>query len=371
MEQDAEAAGAASLGALTASTQHPVQSGAACKNCGTIVTDRFCTHCGQLGADFQRPIWALVTASLSDMFALDGRIWRTLPLLMLRPGRLTRSYLDGQRARFVPPFRMFLLASVIFFLVVFMLIERQSRLRQFDFNIDFPSSGAILLGDSTAPDIKTPEGLAVLRERLKDPALAEDAREALISELAAAESANLMQTLMQPDGKIDRAALNAMIEEQNRETATPADLAAMKAMMNQMATVYENQERFGARLKEWAPRFTLLFLPVFSLLLALTYFWHRTWFLYDHLIAGLHFQTFAYLAVTGLLLVGNLIPALLAYLAPAILLTMFLYLFRMLRVVYGTGHILAGVRAGFLMIMAIVLLSLLAMLLVVVSFFLT
>lgn len=46
-----------------------------------------------------------------------------------------------------------------------------------------------------------------------------------------------------------------------------------------MANFYENQERFGERMKEWAPRFTLLFLPIFSLLLAFFYAWHRKRFI--------------------------------------------------------------------------------------------
>lgn len=371
MEQDAEAAGAASLGALTAGTQHTVEAGAACKNCGAIVTERFCTRCGQLGADFQRPIWTLVTSSLSDMFALDGRIWRTLPMLMLRPGRLTRNYLDGQRARFVPPFRLFLLTSVIFFLVVFGVIARQSGSDALRFDFSEMSSGSISLGGDASLSLTPPERLADLRGKLADPTLTDEARKELIESIAAAESTNAMQSLMQPDGKIDRAALNALIEEQNGATASPADLAAIKAMSNQMATVYENQERFGARMKEWAPRFTLLFLPVLSLLLALTYCWRRQFFLYDHLIAGLHFQTFAYAAITFLLLVGSVIPSVMPVLLPVSVFIMFAYLFRMLRVVYGTGHILSALRAGVLILLAIVILSLLAVGLVVLSFFLT
>ncbi|MEX1252253.1 MAG: DUF3667 domain-containing protein [Hyphomonas sp.] len=63
-----------------------------------------------------RPIWDLVASSIGDMFSLGGRLWRTLPLLVLRPCRMTREYIDAKRARYVPLFRLFLLTSVIFFL---------------------------------------------------------------------------------------------------------------------------------------------------------------------------------------------------------------------------------------------------------------
>lgn len=53
-----------------------------------------------------------------DLLAsLDSRLWRTLGLLMFRPGRLTLDYLHGKRARFVPPVRLFIAASVVFFFI--------------------------------------------------------------------------------------------------------------------------------------------------------------------------------------------------------------------------------------------------------------
>lgn len=47
----------------------------------------------------------------------DSRVWRTLWPLLFRPGFLTREYFAGRRARFLPPFRLYLVLSVLFFLV--------------------------------------------------------------------------------------------------------------------------------------------------------------------------------------------------------------------------------------------------------------
>jgi hypothetical protein len=38
---------------------------------------------------------------------------------MLKPGRLTRDYLEGRRARYMPPFRMYLVTSLVFFVIAF------------------------------------------------------------------------------------------------------------------------------------------------------------------------------------------------------------------------------------------------------------
>lgn len=52
-----------------------------------------------------------------DLFNVDSKVWRSVGTLVAKPGRLTRRYLDGQRARFTPPFRMYLVTSLVFFLM--------------------------------------------------------------------------------------------------------------------------------------------------------------------------------------------------------------------------------------------------------------
>ncbi len=49
---------------------------------------------------------------------LDGKFWRTLPLLAWRPGELTRRYVDGERAKFVSPMAMFLFSVFLMFAVL-------------------------------------------------------------------------------------------------------------------------------------------------------------------------------------------------------------------------------------------------------------
>src|SRR5687768_18420722 len=47
----------------------------------------------------------------------DSRLWRTLGFLLAKPGRLTREFFDGRRAAYLPPFRLYLVISVAFFLL--------------------------------------------------------------------------------------------------------------------------------------------------------------------------------------------------------------------------------------------------------------
>jgi hypothetical protein len=90
-----------------------------CLNCGTILDGQYCGSCGQRARSRLISIWELTQEAFGDLFELDSRLWRTLIPLFVRPGRLTREYLEGRRARFMPPFRTYLVLSIFFFLIAF------------------------------------------------------------------------------------------------------------------------------------------------------------------------------------------------------------------------------------------------------------
>jgi hypothetical protein len=370
MVHDVEAAGLVSAGGISSGDHHPVKAGEPCRNCGHPVEQRFCTQCGQLGSDFHRPIWDLAASSFADMFSLDGRLVRTVPMLMFRPGRMTRSYIDGQRARFVPPFRLFLLTSVIFFLTVFWVLEHQPWMKEVKFNLNSEPTGEFVVGGDTRFNIGIPADADALRAQLERADLPQEEREQIERALERMPDSGSLVPFLMPDGTIDRDAMRDSITASNPDL-TDEELARAQAAADKFANFYENQERFGTRMKEWAPRFTLLFLPIFSSLLALSYAWHRKRYFYDHLITGLHFQTFVYVLATLLMILSTAVPAAAGYAAGGSFLLIFVYLWRMLRVTYDTGYILAFLRALFLLLAGIVALSVLATGLILLSFLLT
>jgi len=90
-----------------------------CLNCGAHLRGQYCGNCGQRARGRLISLWELVRDAFGDLFELDSRLWRTLVPLVVRPGRLTYDYLQGRRARYMPPFRMYLVLSLLFFLVAF------------------------------------------------------------------------------------------------------------------------------------------------------------------------------------------------------------------------------------------------------------
>ena len=87
-----------------------------CLNCGTALIGAHCHRCGQ-GAPVHRTFGELWHEILHGVVHFDGKLWRTLPLLALHPGELTRRYVEGERARFVSPMALFLFSLFTMFAV--------------------------------------------------------------------------------------------------------------------------------------------------------------------------------------------------------------------------------------------------------------
>ncbi len=88
-----------------------------CLNCGEVLRGQHCSHCGQRAKVRVLSLGTLLRDLLGDITNFDSRIWRTLKPLAFSPGTLTVEYLRGRRTHYSPPFRMYLILSVAFFLL--------------------------------------------------------------------------------------------------------------------------------------------------------------------------------------------------------------------------------------------------------------
>jgi uncharacterized protein DUF3667 len=89
-----------------------------CRNCGAYAPDRYCSHCGQDTKEHLPSAREFVHEFVLHYFAAEGRLWRTLKMLVLHPGRLTVEYLRGRKLAYVLPLRLYLSVSVVFFLLL-------------------------------------------------------------------------------------------------------------------------------------------------------------------------------------------------------------------------------------------------------------
>lgn len=89
-----------------------------CKNCSADISGySYCPACGQKSDIHVFTFRELLVEIADGLFNTDSRIWRTLIPLALKPGKLTLEYLRGRRMFYLPPFRLYLILSVLFFLL--------------------------------------------------------------------------------------------------------------------------------------------------------------------------------------------------------------------------------------------------------------
>jgi hypothetical protein len=222
MSSEVEAAGAAMTAGLAGAAidgrgAHGEAHGGACANCGATLDGQFCAQCGQ-PAHIHRTLGHMVEEFLHGILHFDTRAWKTLPLLLFRPGTLTHAYVHGQRARFISPLAMFLLTVFTMFFV-------------------YAFTGGVMVSTPVA-DIPAAAELAgatneVVRaeidlDRLRAEAIPEeaDARNAHMARLAAAEA-----RLASAEHEVDRIAeeislANSGDPESPPATPTPSDAGA-------------------------------------------------------------------------------------------------------------------------------------------------
>jgi hypothetical protein len=89
-----------------------------CTHCEHPFTGRFCPNCGQSVKVYERPFLSIIKEFLGDLFAFDSRFWRSLPALIYKPGTMISEYVGGKHVMYVPPFRLYVFVSFIFFLLL-------------------------------------------------------------------------------------------------------------------------------------------------------------------------------------------------------------------------------------------------------------
>jgi hypothetical protein len=89
-----------------------------CLNCGTPAPGNFCPQCGQETAREPQDHADLLRRLFTRILSREGQLWQTLSKLLFAPGALTVEYMAGRRARYLRPFRLYLMASVIVFAIV-------------------------------------------------------------------------------------------------------------------------------------------------------------------------------------------------------------------------------------------------------------
>ena len=94
---------------------------ASCANCGQPLPQppqHYCGHCGQETRLRAPTLMEFAQHFGGAYLSTEGALWRSLRLLLLRPGALTVEYLRGRRRHYVLPLRLYLTISVVVLLAM-------------------------------------------------------------------------------------------------------------------------------------------------------------------------------------------------------------------------------------------------------------
>ncbi len=108
-----------------AGSEFPVPAATRCLNCSAALTGPFCATCGQRDDRHLHSLGHFLAEAFEGLTHADSRLWLTLWPLLARPGFLTREFFAGRRQRYLPPLRLYIVVSLLFFLMLALLPDLQ------------------------------------------------------------------------------------------------------------------------------------------------------------------------------------------------------------------------------------------------------
>jgi len=289
-----------------------------CANCGTPGTDRFCGHCGQRLDVHLHSVGHFASEAAEVLTHSDSSLWRTLWPLLARPGHLTREFIAGRRVRYLQPFRLYLVASVLLVL-----------------------ANSVAGGHDTGAAAEGKAGASV-------SGAANEIAGEFANETGAGKSGS-GSTDRQDEGKPAAAgarpgnALDLKIDNCERIST---NAAWMKRFLPALAAscrrvVADNGRNLGHAMAQNAARAMFVFLPLLAAFMKLMYWRPRRYYL-EHLLLLLHNHAFIYLLFAVFVLVTRPLAVdwIESLLGLAMVLYTLRYLYKSMRNYYGQGRAL-------------------------------
>ncbi|MYC89157.1 MAG: DUF3667 domain-containing protein [Gemmatimonadales bacterium] len=296
-----------------------------CPNCGRDRPESFCAHCGQSDRDYARALRSVAGEFVRETFEVDSRLFRTLKLLMFRPGSLTREFSRNRRAGFVSPVRLYIFASFVFFLLLSLLGdigEASANLTDESVDRSLTAEDRADAEDQAdaAAQPPTEEQLAAFRAGLPP----EQQRKA--DDILARSDGNSRQLLL-------TLAQAGNLEERHW---------TLRFFVLSMIDIVHDPSLIPRRFLANMPIAMFCLLPFLGLILAVFHFRKKRFYV-EHLVFSIHVQTFTFLVYSVALLLPESGPGL--WVRLSCLLVPYPYFVIALRRYYDNGWILSVVKS--------------------------
>jgi hypothetical protein len=263
-----------------------------CRNCETEIEGHYCHFCGQRYHDHKESFGELVYEFISDFVHFDSRFFRTALPLLFKPGKLTKSYIDGRQKSQFHPIRLYMFSSFLYFLLFFSFNKVENKRNEGMSTIPVADSNAVRNGDS----IQKSEAAAIEKDTLVSPSVKKPSN---------VKYANFSITLPKD------------VEEMIKNKLTPEQyLAQQKKLPRNKRASYlgrvlttrilqlnpdgeEGKKAYFEKVLESffhnLPKVLFFLLPVFALYLKLLYIRNKKYYYVDHAILSLHCFSFIFL----------------------------------------------------------------------------
>ncbi|XHS78349.1 DUF3667 domain-containing protein [Burkholderiaceae bacterium UC74_6] len=357
---------AASRGEAQGDAGHAAQGGA-CANCGNQLTGHFCALCGQR-AHVHRSLLHLVEELLHGIFHFETKAWRTLPLLMFRPGRLTREYIDGKRVRYVGPLPLFLFMMFAMFLT-FSLTSGSAA----DLPAKVTKNGVTRTTTIKAETERVTAELAALPASAARNAEQNERAEELESQLKAL---SMVPALTGDDDANDGELVSQGKPKKHKEPITQEKLhqQLLDAGMTWLATpsferkiihADANRELALYKIKSGSAKFAILLVPLTLPFLGLLFLFKRGVNMFDHAVFAFYSLSamavlMSLLAILGLFHLGGTVALLATFVPPV-------HMYLQLKGTYGLSRFGAFWRTVALLTYAAIALLLYLLIVVAIS----
>ena len=302
----------------------------ACPNCGTLIAGKFCQGCSQPAHLHVPSAREFLHEFIAHYVALEGKLWKSVALLLFRPGRLTRDYIEGKRVRYVEPLRLYLSFSIIFFAIF--------KLGGFHVGTDEPGTPPARQAEASA---QQKAGTA------QDASVAAAAR-------AREQAREERRRARAKDGDQDVLVLGDGDNEKAKQFASSIH-PALGTKVEHFLQLPE-KERNAALLRalsSYTPYAIFALMPVFAALLKLLYLGSGRRY-GEHLLFALHTNAFAFLTLSLWMLLPDFIPLV----GFGLWVWLVFYLPTAMRKVYGGSRLVTALRWIVLMTMHLVCIGL-------------
>lgn len=275
-----------------------------CLNCGKELTnaDNFCSFCGQENVDQRVTIIRFLKDFISNYLNFETVFFQTLPVFLFHPGKLTNTFNEGKRRKYIHPIRLYLITSLFYFFIVSMVIPADLVDR-------------IMSGEITAEGInEDSQGLMKINSRagktfdsLKKTGKLDEVKELGItidSMQLNAENLENIDQLVQDSIKSSQnswKSLRALSIDPEVSDSTFSEALSQTSFnvsvgldVPQKRRFIANSSLFISSAAQNLPLMMFLLLPFFAFLLWLLNIRSKKYYV-EHLIHGLHIHSFAYL----------------------------------------------------------------------------